>query len=273
MNSLRLRTYLSLLFVCGSQFVGLAQTDSTDSSALKYQSDFSAIKQVGNDLFEALKPSFKAQLNPNPIWYKEDVPPLVRPFLFENEKTPLHIVFVSKGFVQLVNSVAHAKAIDKIEPGFFEKYIQKLSQASGEQLVPALPEMSDPKYWTDDVINEQLSYFNQIVGAVAAINLAHQYLGQADKYGDVLHDSAINPVTMATSCTPGEWEQALKLGAGNALDCGFGMDGLKAFYECIVGMEKRPGWTFYFLPAKVRADNLPKIKKMLDGIESRFFGQ
>ncbi len=275
MKRLRLISHLILAFLYASRLIAPAetQTQSADPLASKYQSNFSTIKALGNDLFEALKPNFREQFSPNPIWYNDDLLPYVRPFYFENEKNPLRIVYVSQGFIRLVNNIAHAKAIDKIEPGFFNQYIQKLSQDTSGQIVPELPKISEPQYWTDDVINEQLSYFNQIVGGVAAINLAHHYLGHDDKYGDLLHDSAMNPVTMATCCTQSEWDQALKLGAQNALDCGFGFDGLKAFYDCIIRMEKRPGWTLYFLPVKVRIDNLAKTKRTLDDIEKKFFGQ
>ncbi|MDB6024520.1 MAG: hypothetical protein JWM68_743 [Verrucomicrobiales bacterium] len=248
-------------------------TPAADSSPSKYQSDYNTIKALGKDLYEALKPNYREQVSPNPIWFIDDPRPYVRPFVFENDNNPLHIVYVSKGFIQLVNSIAHAKAIDKIEPGFFNKYIQTLAQETSGQVVPELPKISDPRYWTDDVLNEQLSSFNQIVGSVAAINLAHHYLGHQDAYGELLHDSVTSPVTMATSCSQGEWDQAFKEGAGNSLDCGFGFEGLKAFYDCIVAMEKRPSWTLYFLPTKARLDNLAKTKKTLDHIETVFFGK
>ena len=263
---------LVLLSAFGSSSLAV-ENQPTASSASKYQSDYNTIKAVGKDLYGALKPSFREQLSPNPIWYLDDARPYVRPFIFENDNNSFQVVYVSKGFIQLVNSIAHAKAIDKIEPGFFNKYIQILAQETSGQLVPELPKISDPRYWTDDVINEQLSYFNQIVGCVAAINLAHHYLGHEEKYGELLHDSATKPITMATLCSQGEWDQAFQLGASNALDCGFGFEGLKAFYECILAMDRQPGWTSYFLPMKARVDHLAKIKKTLDDIETKFFGK
>ncbi len=263
---------LMLLFFIASPFVSLAQAPTT-LAASKYQSNYSTIKQLGDDLYQALKPSYQAQVSPHPLWYNDDLRPYIRPFEFENDKNTLRIVYVSEGFIRLVNGIAHAKAIDKIEPGFFSKYIRLLSEQTGGQVVPELPDLSNPRYWTDDVINEQLSYFNQIVGVLAAIELAHHYLGHEEKYADLLHDSASNPVTMATCCTPAEWDQALKIGAANALDCGYAFEGVKAFYDCIMAMERRPGWTFYFLPLKVRVDNLAKTKKTLDDMEKTFFGQ
>ena len=40
----------------------------------------------------------------------------------------------------------------------------------------------DGRYWTDNVINDQMSYFNQMVGFMMAINLSHHYLGHYAKY-------------------------------------------------------------------------------------------
>src|SRR5262245_15972748 len=98
---------LTLVLLGASPFVSFSQAQLANSSSSKYQSDYNTIKALGHDLYESLKPSFRTQLNPNPIWYNEDIRPYIRPFVFENEKNSLHIVYVSKGFIQLVNRIAH----------------------------------------------------------------------------------------------------------------------------------------------------------------------
>jgi hypothetical protein len=269
-----LLTIFVVIFSCSSGSHSLlAQTTDASASQHTYSTDYNTIKQLGTDLYESLKPSFRAQITQNPIWFVDDARPYIRPFHFESDNNAQNVVYVSKGFIQLVNNIAHAKAIDKFEPGFFNRYLKQLAEDKSGLLVPELENISDAHYWTDDVMNEQMSYFNQIVGVVAAINLAHHYLGHEEKYADLLQDSASNPVTMATTCTQAEWEQAFKLGAINALDCGFTFEGIKAFYDCILAMEKRPGWTLYFLPMKARIDNLSKLKKTLGEIEFNFFGK
>ena len=258
---------LSLLIFLASQLFIFGQSQK-GNPASRYKTDYSAIKEVGRDLLDQLKPTFRDQLSPNPIWVIDELRPYTRPYQFIEGTVPTRIVYVTTGFIELLNTLAHAKAIDKIENGFFDRYLASLSE-TGQQVVPTLPQISDPRYWTDDVMNEQGSYFNQIIGAVTAIDLAHHYLAHYERYGDLLEDSAISPVTMAMSCTRQEWDLAFKLGAANALECGFGVEGLKALYDSIERMPKRPGWTLYFLP---RNADVSKLKKELDKIENRFFG-
>jgi hypothetical protein len=259
---------LSALFCCQ-----LAEAQTTkDTNRFQYKTDYAVIKEVGDDLYNSLKPTFRAQLSQHPLWIKEDPRPYVRPFRFQNQNGPGRIVYVSDSFLRLANSIAHAKAIDRIEPGFFQKFTASLSREAAEQLVPDLPQFTEARYWTDDVMNEQMGYFNQIIGATTAIAMAHHYLGHFDKYESQLHDSAINPATMANTCTLGEWQRAMKLGAANALDCGMAFDGLKAVLDCIDQMEKRPGWSLYILPHTAKL-NVAKIKEDLTGVENLFFGQ
>jgi hypothetical protein len=143
-----------------------------------------------------------------------------------------------------------------------------LAQESGDKELRELPNLSNKKYWTLEMINEQLSNFNQIVGEVVGIKLAHYYLGHYKKYKDKLVNSQGKPVPINTLLTAAEWDQAVKLGVRNALDCGLGIDGVKALYDCIDKMPKRPEWTLYFLPANVKVS---RLKRDLEKIESDFF--
>ncbi len=244
-----------------------AQPGSPDG--LTYKTGWASMVKLGIELHKNLKPQFKPLVHVKPINIETDVTPFVR---LEEIKNPddgqaMASVFISAGFIDLVNYVAHAKAIDKIQKGYFEKYVLSLSQETGEKELHELPNLDDKRYWTFGMMNEQLSNFNQIVGEVVTIKLAHYYLGHYKKYADRLIDAKGKPVPINTLLTPAEWDEAVRYGVRNALDCGLGIDGVKALYDCIDKMPTRPPWTVYFLPANVKVN---KLKKELDNIEKRF---
>jgi hypothetical protein len=167
-----------------------------------------------------------------------------------------------------VNYVAHAKAIDKLEHGYFEKYISMLSEETGEKELRPPPDLSDQRYWTPDMRNEQLSNFNQIVAHTAALYLAHFYLGHYQKHAAQSLDSAGKRVPINQLLTPKEWGEAMHCGVQNALDCGMGVEGVIALYECIDKMPQRPAWTIYFLPSKAK---FSAIKRDLKQCEKNYF--
>jgi hypothetical protein len=131
-----------------------------------------------------------------------------------------------------------------------------------------LPNLSNPKYWTEDVLNEQLSNFNQMVGAAVAIKLSHHYLGHYKKYASKLEDANGKNLPINSFLTPAEWDEAMRVGVRNALEAGMGIEGPKALFDCIDKMPKRPDWTLYFLPANAK---VKVIKKEMEKIEKKFF--
>lgn len=243
-----------------------AQPNSPDG--LRYKSGYSEMRRLGIDIWRAMKPEYRQIVNSEPLFIETDVTPFVRLVEYPDDPKPLRAVFISAGFIDLVNNVAHAKAIDKIQKGYFEKYILSLAQESGEKELHELPNLADRRFWSEDVLNEQQGYFNQIVGEVVAIKLSHHYLGHFKKYASQLTDPQGKPVPINNLLTPAEWDEAVAKGVRNALECGLGVDGVKALYDCIDKMPKRPDWTAYFLPDKVK---VAKLKKDMQKIEERFF--
>jgi hypothetical protein len=71
------------------------------------------------------------------------------------------------------------------------RYIVSLAQETGKKELKPLPNLSKPAYWTDAVLNEQASNFNQMVGAMIAIKLAHHYLGHYKKYAAKLERKSL----------------------------------------------------------------------------------
>ena len=256
----------SLLF---SWFWTLALLSSASASdAPVYETGYRAIMRLGSDLYKALPPKERDQVNVHPVSLETDVMPFVRTTEYPDEPKPLRMVFISLGFVDLMNNVAHAKAINKIDRSYFERYLQALARETGEMSLRDLPRISEKKYWSVNMINEQASNFNQMVGMVLAIELSHHYLGHYKKYADKLSDEKGKPVPINTLLTPDEWEASLKAGSRNALECGLGVDGLKALYEAMDKMPRRPFWTIYFLPDSVQVE---RVSKTLEKYEKDYF--
>lgn len=231
---------------------------------------FSSMIAMGKGLFKGLQPSFRDKVHFQPVSLETEVTPYVRLEEYKDPDMtqPMRLVFISVGFIDLVNYVAHARAIDRVEKGFWDKYVQFLGQDNGEQGLKQLPRLSDPKFWTEDMMNEQESNFNQMVGILLAIELSHHYLGHYQKYLDKLMDGAGKPVPITNLLTESEWKDSLKAGAVNALNCGYGIDGVKALFEAFEKMPQRPAWTQYFAPKNA---NFKQIKKDLKRLEDNFF--
>ncbi len=248
--------------ICVASIVVLAQGDGHT-----YKTGYPSIMKLGRDIYAALKPPAKELISPQPISIETDDTPSVRVASFPDEPKPLRGVWISAGFIDLVNNVAHAKAIDRKEKSYFAKYIDLLSQESGTRMLKPLPNDGNPKYWTDEMLNEQQSNFNSIVGIVVGIKLAHHYLGQYDKYKTRLAENTEHPVPINTLLTQEEWEQAFRVGLRNALEAGCMIEGVIPFFEAFEKMKVRPPWTIYFLPDNIK---VAKLKKEMEKIQRRF---
>jgi hypothetical protein len=232
-----------------------------------YKTGYPSIMKLGRDIHNALKPQYKEMISPQPISIETEDSPSVRVASFPDEPKPLRGVWISAGFIDLVNNVAHAKAIDRKEKGYLAKYIDLLAQESGARMLKPLPNDGNPKYWTDEMLNEQQSNFNSIVGIVVGIKLAHHYLGQYDKYKPRLAENSEHPVAINTLLTQEEWEQAFRVGLRNALEAGCMIEGVVPFFEAFDKMKVRPPWSIYFLPDNVK---FGKLKKEMEKIQRRF---
>ena len=259
-----------LPFFCIFSLLGNVFGQSNSPDGLTYKVGFSAMMKLGGDLYRGLDKKYRDQINIQPLSLETDMTPTLRPGeeVYEGEPKPMRAVWISAGFVDLVNRVAHAKAIDQIEKGYFASYIQSLAAESGEKELKPLPNDTNPKYWTEDMLNEQLSNFNSIVGVAVGIKMAHLYLGHYSKYAKQLTDEKGRPVPINNFLTDKEWADAFRLGVKTALDAGCTIEGVIPFFECFDKMKARPGWAAYFVPAKA---DFAKMKKEMKDIQARFF--
>jgi len=248
----------------------LADAGSGNPENVTYRTGYAASIKFGMELYRALKPKFRPLVYSRPINVAADDAPFIRLEEFTDPEVgkPMAVVIISAGFIDLVNNVAHAKAIDGEEKGYFSRYVLSLARETGERELQELPNLANHRYWTRAMMNEQLSNYNQIVGVLVGMNLANYYLGHYRKYESQLRDPQGNAVPINCLLTPAEWDEALKWGEVNALDCGLATDGIKALFDSIDRMPKRPAWARFFLPQNVK---VAKIKKDMEKIEKRFF--
>ena len=238
------------------------------ASVPKYTAGFSTVLRLGMDIQRMMDKKHRPLFPPNPVFMDLDLAPAARPAVVDSGTDQVRGVMISAGFIDLANNVAHARAIDMTEPGFFESYLAQLSRETGEKELAVLPNFANEAYWTEQVRNEQLSAFNQIVGMVVSINLAHIYLGQYEKYADKLRDADGRPVPLARLMSNGEWLKAMRTSTKNSLEAGLGMTGYIALCEAIDHMPTRPAWTEFFMPRDMRSS---KLKSELEIMEAKFF--
>jgi len=244
-----------------------AGAQPSNPDGLVYKTGFSTMMKLGGALYSQLKPAAQEFVSSQPISIDVNLTPFVRMLYYPEEPRPIRGVWISAGFIDLVNRVAHAKAIDGKKKGYFAAYIQQLAEENGDKELKPIPNQTDPSFWTDRMLDEQASNFNSIVGVVVGIKLAHHYLGHYDKYKDKLSDAHGTPPPIENLITPEEWEEAFTKGVRTALDAGCMVEGVIPFYEAFEKMTKRPRWAIYFLPEKA---NVPKMKKDMERIQKLF---
>ncbi len=260
---IRRRTFLALVVGAPVSVVAAGQP----ADGLTYKTGYSSIMKLGKDVYTALKPEQREIISAQPINIETDTKPFIRLLYYAEDPKPARGVWISAGFIDLVNNVAHARAIDSKEKNYFKRYIEQLAQESGERALLPLPNDSNPKYWTDEMLNEQQSNFNSIVGMVVAIKLAHHYLGHYDAYKNKLDDGKGVQVPIANLVTEKEWEDAFTSGVRNALEAGCMIEGVVPFFEAFDKMKVRPPWAAYFLPDNAK---FSKLRRDMERLQKRF---
>jgi hypothetical protein len=243
----------------------LPASAATNAPAHTYPSGPDIVIKIGNDLYTTLDPGFKTAVNPTAISLEKLEAPVVGLNQGCHRGVPGQ-VSVSTGFVALLNHIAHAKAIDRIRPGYFRQYVADLAQENADKN-PAVPRnLNDPRYWKDDVMVEQTSLFNQMIGITLAMNLTHHYLAHYHKYAAQMPEGKWAPIN--NLITPNEWAASVQCAALNSLDCALATEGGKALFDLIDQMPRRPAWTGYIVPQSV---NIKKLNEQLSQYERDYF--
>lgn len=239
-----------------------------DAPKQGYETGFANITKIASELHIALEPKRQQVVSPVPVLLDTASTPSIAPIEIGTGADAKNTVQISSGFIQLLNSLSHAKALSESGDSFLKEYASRL--ASADEKMPVVTDGVAPeKAWSFDAMNVQAGQFNQMAGALLAIDLAHHYLGHYKKYAPQLTAGKNTPAAPINNLlTEKEWREAVLKGAKNALDCGLGVDGLKTLFECMDAIPNRPAWTAYFVPSKV---NLSKISRDLQRLENDFF--
>lgn len=244
-----------------------AQTQApTTAPQHVYPSGVNVAMDIAKDLYDSLDNKYRNKVQEPPVRVVPGNVPELAPISDANGDKSLGQLSVSVGFVNLINHIAHALAVDKVQPGYFEQYMAYLGQETADGKSVQAPEIAEDRYWTDDIINDQASYFNQMMGLTMAINLSHYYLGEYDKYAGTTE--AGKPVAVNNYVTSSEWNKDLRAATENALQCAFATEGGKALFAAIDKMPHRPAWTADILPQNV---DVKKMNKHLAKLEFDFF--
>ena len=247
MNWLRLFALTFLL----QPFLQAQAYDASD-----YKSGFTTIQTLGHDIYHGLEPAEKAIIHAQPISLDTSRKPFIRLLYMKDGSETVRGVWVSQGMIDLVNQLAHAKAIDKNRRGYFKSYL-KLLEGSG-QSIPPLPDRENPAYWTETLLNEQLSNFNSIIGILVGINLAQHYLGLPEKYENELKAEETDDIPLNKRITPAEWQQSYRRGLNNAMLASCMTEGYLPICEGLSQMKHRPSWANYFYPEGTRFEAMRK---------------
>jgi hypothetical protein len=253
---------------CVAVFLAVAFSALADDAPHAYPSGFTVALQRGSDLYDALPAKFGDQLAAQPVALQPLDIPQITPITSVEENKVLRQVSISAGFIDLVNHLSHARAVDHVQPGFFDQYVQNLGRVAGEDFNVPCPSIVDARFWTDDVMNDQASYFNQMAGLLMAINFSHHYLGHYAKYSPRMAGAGNKTMPINGLLTPAEWEVSVKAGATDALNCALATEGAKALFEAIDKLPARPAWTEAFVPRSV---DLQKLNKELSRYETDFY--
>jgi len=260
------RNQLNQLLVAARLLLLVPALAAAGAPAHVYSSSLSQACKLGGDLYETLDPKYQKTIYPEPIKVEQMEAPLIVPVEGADENKSLREIKISVGFIDLMNHIAHAKAIDHIQPGYFQQYILNLSRAADSDAPPDPPNMVDNRYWADAVMNDQASIFNQILGMAIALNLSHHYLLHYTKYSSQMLAGKLVPINNLLA--PAEWDLSVRAATLNALNCALGTDGPAALFEGIDKMPKRPAWTAFVVPP---ATDLKKLNKQLKKYEDDYF--
>ncbi len=159
---------LERLIVAVTLVLGLRSDAITNSTPHIYPSGINVALQIGSDLYDSLDAKYRKMLQAPPVCAVPLNAPTVAPTERNGENRTLCQISVSVGFVDLINHIAHAKAIDRIQPGYFDQYMSELARETVTGNTPEARNIVEDRYWTDAVMNEQASYFNQMMGLTMA---------------------------------------------------------------------------------------------------------
>jgi len=135
------RNQLKQLFVAAWLVLLLPALGAPEAGGHGYDGSVSQARQLGSDLYQTLDAKYKKNLYSQPVQVEPMKAPVIVPSEGGESNKSLRLVKVSAGFIDLMNHIAHAKAIDRIQPGYFQQYIVNLSLAAEGDAPPEPPDI------------------------------------------------------------------------------------------------------------------------------------
>jgi hypothetical protein len=255
------------MFAILPAFYAAAAESTQPPISKKYESGYDTMARIAQDLYRALPAENRRRIVAAPVLLQNVQTPYLEPGESSRNGTNFCAVYVSVGLFEMLNYVAHAKAVDQVDHGFFLKAVNSLACENGDKGLPDLYPPTHPKAWAFNTMNWQLSNFNQMAAGLAAIEMAHHYLGHYQKYASRLGDPK-KPAPLYSVLSQAEWRQAVLAGSRNALDCGLAPEGLIVLYDAISRMKQRPSWTVHVMPSTAE---VAILRLELKRVEANFF--
>jgi hypothetical protein len=261
---MKIRSSSQCLLAAGFTLFLISARAATNTLSHVYPCGAEVAVKIGQDLVTSLDQRFKKTLDPDVVFLDHSGAPVIG-LRTDVPSGALHQISVSTGFIDLLNHIAHAKAIDRVQPGYFHQYVNDLSQQTLNNLPVPPRNLDDPRYWTDTVMQDQASLFNQMMSITLALHLSHLYLEHYDKYARTAEGRSY-PIN--NSIAPREWQASLRHAAFNSLDCALATEGAGDLFDCIADMPRRPSWADYILPQTV---DIKKTDKLLVRCEYEYY--
>jgi hypothetical protein len=239
---------------------------SATATTNRYETGFATLERIARDLHRALPAEKRRDLAPAPVLLETVKLPYLQPSDRLGASNDLRGVRISKGLIDVLNYVSHARAVDQVDTGFLDEAVKSLAAEDGKALAK-LERPSHTNAWAFNTMNWQMSHFNQMAAGLTAIHMAHHYLGHYAKYAAQLGDNK-NVVPLYSVLTPREWREAVLAGSRHALDCGLAPEGLIVLYDAISRMPQRPVWAIHLMPAGAE---ISILRLELNRVEASFF--
>lgn len=218
------------------------------------------VAEMSRDLHAGLEAPLKSRFDPLWLAFEGGTQPSIQ---FAGPAG----VKLSSGFVEAIQRLAHALAINRVERGYFQRYL-KLMDRSGSEMPGALPNADRPDFWGAEVVNARITAANAMLAVAASMHLCEISLGYLDKYKSrvALTNSETLP-SVTAFLAPDEWQQVLEQGVRVALHAGWAFDVVEPLFEAVDKMKNRPAWISAIVPSTVK---FSRVKRRLQEIQDEF---
>lgn len=250
-------------FVLSFALAALAWPTSAASNILPpVETSFTDVLNLTADIYQAMDAKDRDTMNPKPVLLETEAVPCVLSKETVEGDTKRPAVHISSGMIGLLNYVSFVKAVQKVNKSYYNSSLEALGKLAPGQAIPPLNPIICPAKNQLDVSNEQMGYFNQMAGLLVSIDMVHHGMGYYEKYKDKLADK----VPLNSLLTPVEYQKAVVVAANKALECGLGVEGLRALMDLIDHVPTRPDWTTSILPRQAKPT---KIMRLLLAVENK----